>query len=486
MKYDLVIIGGGSGGLSAAAGAVRLGLKVLLVEKNKLGGDCLWHGCIPSKTLIHEADKVRVMREEGITLDLDKHFKEVQKRILSVQMAIAETDSVNRFTNLGVDVIIGTAKFLSKNKIQILDDFKIEKTFKFKKCIIATGSSPRIPEIFKKVEFLTNDTFFDIEKLPKSMIVVGGGSIGVEMASAMAMFGVKIKMVLKEDRIMPKEEREIGEFMMNRMREELNIEFYNFADIKDIYEREVENKKLIHVDINNGLVLQAEKLLVCVGRTFNTNLNLESAGVNYSEKGIQINDYLQTTNKKIYAIGDINGYRLFTHAAGYQARAAIQNMIVPNFFSLGKFFMKKSIPEAFPWVTYTYPEVAHVGNYKNELDEKKIDYKEYTTKLESVDRAQTSKIHKDGFIKVIVGKGTLMPWQKKGKILGVTIVSPHAGELITEWVLAMENNLPVEAIFNTVHAYPTLSELNPRSTFEYMSEKLTPFRTKILKIFFKI
>ena len=495
-KYDLIIIGAGSGGLSAAAGAAKLGLKVLLVEKNKLGGDCLWNGCIPSKTLIHEAEKMRIINEEifpngnnentdKIIFDFQKHFKEAQKRILAVQMAISEHDSKQHFESLGVDVEIGEAKFFSKNKIIVKTDFGEEKYFKFKKCIVATGSRPRIPENFRNVQFYTNETFFDMAKLPKSMIVIGGGSIGVEMASAMSMFGVKIKMILKEDRIMPKEEKEIGDFMMQKMRESLGIEFYNFADIKEVYEREIEGQKIIHVDIGGDIILKAETLLVCVGRLFNTNIDLEKAGINYSPKGIEIDQYLKTTNKKVYAIGDVNGFRLFTHAAGYQAKAALQNLIIPNWLSkILPFLKKKSLPNAFPWVTYTYPEVAHVGNYKQDLDNEKIIYKEYITKLESVDRARTAKINEEGFIQVLVGKNK---WYKSGgKILGVTIVAPHAGELITEWVLAMQNNLPVEAIFNTVHAYPTLSELNPRGTFEYMSEKLTPFRSKLLRLLFRI
>lgn len=474
-EYDLIIIGAGSGGLSAAAGASKLGLKTLLIEKRKLGGDCLWHGCIPSKVLIHEAEKMKIFTEEmkidNFQVNHELHFKEAQKQIQMVQEAIALHDSEQRFESIGVDVLIGEAKFFSNNSIILTDLFNNQKKFSFKKCIIATGSSPRIPDTFKDLDFFTNDTFFEMDILPKSLLVIGGGSIGVEMASAMAMFGVKVKMILKEDRIMPKEEMEIGEFMMKQMEEKLGIEFYTFADIKKIDQTKSETK----IILSSGLEVTGEKVLVCIGRTFNTNLSLDKASVKYSERGIEINEYLQTSNKNIYAIGDVNGFRLFTHAAGYQAKAALQNLIVPKIFP---FLKKKSIPQAFPWVTYTYPEVAHVGNYKKELNDQKIYFKEYVTPLESVDRAKTAKIQKDGFISVLVGK--------KGKILGVTIVAPHAGELITEWVLAMENNLPVEAIFNTVHAYPTLSELNPRSTFEYMNEKLTPFKIKILKLLFKM
>jgi pyruvate/2-oxoglutarate dehydrogenase complex dihydrolipoamide dehydrogenase (E3) component len=471
-KYDVVIIGAGSGGLSAAAGAAKIGLKTLLIEKSKLGGDCLWHGCIPSKTLIHEADKMRVMREENVQVDFAGHFEESKRRIKMVQEAISSHDSEKRFNSLGVETRIGEAKFFKKNKIVIFTEGgKKEEYIKFKKCIIATGSRPMVPPVFNSTRYYTSENIFEIEKLPETMTVIGGGSVGVEIASAFAMFGTKIKVVLREDRIMPKEEANIGQFMKEKMHDDLEIEFYEISEVREVFDKNVK----MHVNIGNGVILESEVLFVATGRQFNSDLDLANAKIEMDERrAIKINDYLQTTNRNVFAIGDVNGFRLFTHAAGYQAKAAIQNMIVPGIFG---FMKKKSIPLGFPWVTYTYPEVAHVGMYKKELDEKKFQYKSYTTNLESVDRAKTSKVSRDGFIEVIVGK--------KGKILGVTIVAPHAGELITEWVLAIENNLPVDAIFNTVHAYPTLSELNPRSTFEYMNEKLTPFKSRLLRLLFK-
>lgn len=299
----------------------------------------------------------------------------------------------------------------------------------------------------------------------------------------MAMFGVKVKMLLKEEFVMPKEELEVQEFMTKKLKE-IGIEIYPKANIVKYFN--LDNERCIEID--NGVILKSEVVLVAVGREPNTNLDLQNAGIELRENmAIKINEQLETTNRKIYAIGDCNGRLLFTHAAGYQAKAVLNNLFVPKFLKLlglYKKFTKGAVPSAFPWVTYTSPEVAHVGAYKSNLDISGITYRVYTTKLEHVDRAKAGNKEFEGFIQVIVGKNK---WYKKGgKILGVTIVAPHAGELITEWVLAMENNLPVESIFDTVHAYPTLSELNPRGTFEYMSEKLTPFREKILKILFRI
>ncbi len=496
-KYDLVILGAGSGGLSAAAGAAKLGLKVLLVEKNKLGGDCLWNGCIPSKTLIHEAEKMMILKQEmsidtGVTIDFAKHYEEAKKRISMVESEIAKTDSVERFEGMGVDVILGEGKFYNKKKVEVLMPDGKKEYFKFKKCIIATGSRPRVPENFKTIKFVTNEQFFNLPKLPKTLTVVGGGSIGVEMASAMAMFGVKVKMILKEEFVMAKEEAETRVFMTEKLKQ-MGIEMYAKANVVKVFAMgESDSEKCVEID--NGVILKSEEVLVCIGREFNTNnLSLENANVELNEnKSVKVDELLKTTNKNVFAIGDCNGKMLFTHAAGYQAKAVLNNLFVPKFlklFGMYKRFTKGATPTAFPWVTYTSPEVAHVGKYKVDLEG--IDYKIYTTKLEHVDRAKTGGKEEEGFIQVIVG--TKRSWNlfknvfnlNGGKILGVTIVAPHAGELITEWVLAMENNLPVESIFNTVHAYPTLSELNPRGTFEYMSEKLTPFRAKLLKFLFR-
>jgi pyruvate/2-oxoglutarate dehydrogenase complex dihydrolipoamide dehydrogenase (E3) component len=386
---------------------------------------------------------------------------------------------------LGVDVVLGMAKFYTKNKIEVFkNDGSKNEWFKFKKCIVATGSRPRISEQFKNISFVTNEQFFDLPTLPKTLSVVGGGSIGVEMASAMAMFGVRVRMILKEEFVMAKEEDVARRFMTEKLKR-LGIEMYPSTSIKKVFE--LDGEKCI--ELENGLILKSEVVLVAVGREFNTNyLDLEKACVELNEnKSIKINDRLQTTNKRVYAIGDCNGKMLFTHAAGYQAKAVLNNLFVPKFlklFGLYKKFTKGALPTAFPWVTYTSPEVAHVGKYTSELDKEHIAYKVYTTKLEHVDRAKAGGKEEEGFIQVIVGKNG--SFNGGGKILGVTIVAPHAGELITEWVLAIENNLPVEAIFNTVHAYPTLSELNPRGTFEYMSEKLTPMKIKLLKMLFKL
>ncbi len=475
-KYDLVVLGAGSGGLSAASGAANIGLKVLLIEKNKLGGDCLWNGCIPSKTLIHEADKMLLVKEENFfganeigtenKFDFPKHFEEAKKRIKMVQTEIAKTDSIERFTELGVDVIIGEAKFLGKNKVKIA-----ESEIKFKKCIIATGSRPLVPEMFSSVKYITNEQVFDLEKLPESLTIIGGGSIGVEIASAFSMFGTKVKMVLKEEFVMAKEEPVTREFMTTQL-QKLGVEIFKKGEVQKVLE--IDGKSC--VELQNGVILKSDILMLAVGRQFNSDIDLEKAGIKIgTRKEIIIDEYLQTSNRRVYAIGDVNGKMLFTHAAGYQAKAVLQNLLVPRIFWWKK---KKSVPTAFPWVTYTYPEVAHVGKYIKDLEDNKINFKEYITKLEHVDRAKTGKVEEEGFIQVLVGN--------KGKIEGVTIVAPHAGELITEWVLAMEYNLPVESIFNTVHAYPTLSELNPRGTFQYMKEKLTPTNKKLLKFLFWI
>ena len=491
-NYDLVVLGGGAGGLSTAAGAARFGLKVLLVEKNKLGGDCLWVGCIPSKTLIHEADKMRSLGECGMDIFENikteafqkEYFEKAKDRIKMVQAKIAEHDSAERFEEMGVRVVNGAASFVNKNTIKVNTN-NGEEIFTFKKCVIATGSCPFVPDIFKAVKYYTNEEIFDITELPAHLIVIGGGSIGIEIASAFILLGSKVSIIQRESTLMSREEKEVSDFMKAQLTG-MGIKVYTNTNILEVKNasNEISIKfEEVSSDTNN---LEVEKLsverevlgshmFVATGRAFNTEIGLENANIKYSKKGIEIDDYLKTTNKNVYAIGDVNGKMLFTHAAGYQAKAVLQNLFTPGLLF---FLKKKSLPEAFPWVTYTYPEVAHVGAYTRDLDMQKVKYKNYITPLESVDRARTGKVHKDGFIQILVGGG--------GKILGVTIVSPSAGELITEWVLAIQYKLPVEAIYNTVHAYPTLSELNPRGTFAYMSEKLSPSVQKIVKIIFKV
>ena len=453
----------------------------------------MWHGCIPSKTLLHEAEKINILRTESsmdnrLIINFSRHYEEAKERIKQVEKAIAQNDSIERFKKMGVDVVLGEAKFYSKNKIVISPLLEgvvggEGQYFKFKKCIIATGSHPKTPEMFEAINFVTSEHFFDLPVLPKTLTVVGGGSIGVEMANAMAMFGTKVRMILKEDHVMPKEEKITREFMTNKLKS-IGVEVYSNANIRKVFE--LNGEKCLEME--DGVILKSDVVLVAVGREFNTNLNLHQANIELNEnKSIRVNNQLQTTNKRVYAIGDCNGKMLFTHAAGYQAKAVLNNLFVPKFlklFGLFKKFTKGAVPTAFPWVTYTCPEVAHVGKYTVDLDTEDIPYKVYTTKLEHVDRARASGNEEEGFIQVLVGGKS--NWRGGGKILGVTIVAPHAGELITEWVLAIENNLSVEAIFNTVHAYPTLSELNTRGTFEYMSEKVTPFRSNLLRLIYRI
>jgi pyruvate/2-oxoglutarate dehydrogenase complex dihydrolipoamide dehydrogenase (E3) component len=482
-KYDLIVIGGGAGGLSIASGAARFGLKVLLIENDKMGGDCLWTGCVPSKTFLHEAEKMRTFKENELEVDKEKYFKIVQNRIKEVQNKIFQNDSKEAFEKKGVDVCIGTAKFLSKNEIEVQEVGGDKKNFKFKKCAIATGSHPFIPPVFEKMKVYTSDTIWNMENLPKSLAVIGGGPQGIEIATAFASFGVPVYILQREEKLMFKEELSVGEFLQKTL-ENLNIKVYTNAEVKNVGIENGEYKiNFIRTAEKEVESLDCAEIFLSAGRLPNVNLDLEKAEVKYTNRSIEINEFLETSTKNIYAIGDVNGKLPFTHAAGYQARAALQNMLIPRWVNFiykifGKNLKKNFSPNAFPWVTYTYPEVAHVGKYKKDLENEKIFFEEFTTKLESVDRALTSKTHEDGFIQVLVGK--------KGKILGVTIVSPFAGELITEWVLAIENNLRVEKIYETVHAYPTLSELNVRGTFEYMGRKVNKLNSFFAKILFKI
>ncbi len=479
-KYDLIVIGGGAGGLSISSGAVRFGLKTLLIENDKMGGDCLWTGCVPSKTFLHEAEHMRIFKEDGISVDKEMFFQMVMLRIKEVQNKIFQNDSKEAFEKKGVDVIIGSAKFISKNEIEVSEPGGDKKIFQFNKCAIATGSRPFLPPTFEKIKVFTSDNIWDIRNLPESLAVVGGGPQGIEIATAFASFGVAVTILQRENGVMFKEEPEVGGFIQKQL-ENFGIKIIMNADIKNAEVRDGKYLLFYSKIGEEGIAesLEFSQVFVSAGRIPNVNIGLENANIKYTNRSIEIDEYLQTSNKNIYAIGDVNGKLPFTHAAGYQAKAALQNMIVPSWVSFfSKKFKKTFSPTAFPWVTYTYPEVAHVGKYKKDLDLEEVKYEIFTTKLESVDRALTSQTHEDGFIQVLVGK--------KGKILGVTIVFPFAGELITEWVLAIENDLSIDKIYNTVHAYPTLSELNVRGTFEYMGRKVNGFNSFLARLFFKL
>jgi len=456
------------GGLNAAAGAAMFGLDVCLIEKERLGGDCLWWGCVPSKTLIHSAKvahTVKTADKYGVVAKGAPNFSNVMKHMHDVQAGIAEHDSPERFEELGCTVLFGSPSFIDKHHL-VLGKEKV----KARKFIIATGSSPVIPPIpgLEETKALTNIGVLSLRKLPKSMIIIGGGPIGIEFAQAFQRLGCQIAVVNRGPTILGKEDPEVGELMKSVLEEE-GIKIFNNAETTKI-SKENTHKIVEAVSEGKRIILKAEEILLAVGRKPNIEeLNLESAGVKYDKKGIKVNRKCQTSTRNIYAVGDVAGPYLFTHYAEHMAGIAISNAI---------FHVPRKVSSIVPWTTFTDPEVARVGMTEAEALAKYGEKVEvFKKEFKEIDRARCEEATK-GFAK-LVARGQ--------KILGVTIVGPSAGDYINEYVLAMKTGKKLGDISSSIHVYPTLGEINKRVADKYFTKKLfTPFIKKLARFLIKL
>jgi pyruvate/2-oxoglutarate dehydrogenase complex dihydrolipoamide dehydrogenase (E3) component len=471
--YNVVVIGAGTAGLVTAAGTAGLGGRVALIERNKMGGDCLNFGCVPSKALISSARLIQRIREsEKWGLDRQQPqfgFERVFDRMRERRARIAPHDSQERFESLGVDVFRGEAHFVSPYEIEIHGQKLHAKNF-----VIATGSRATVPKIegISSVQHFTNETIFDdLKAKPESMIVVGGGPIGCELGQALSRLGVKVTIVEYGQQILPPEDVDVAQFMQKRFSAE-GIAVQTCTEVRCVSLRD----GLIMVEGNYKLDGAAETsptrftghaLLVAVGRCpMMRALNLEAAGVKYTANGVEVNDYLQTSQPHIYAAGDIANRLKFTHTADYTARVVVRNILMPF-----QFLRQKVNWSVVPWCTYTDPEVAHVGLCEKEAKQKDIDYDVFRVPLEDVDRAVVES-EDSGFAKILTRKSS-------DKILGTTIVGPNAGDLVHEFVLAMKAGIGLGRIASTIHAYPTFAELARKAGDKYNKTRLTPRTKKI-------
>lgn len=460
-RYNLVVIGGGTAGLVTAAGAAGLGAKVALIEKHLMGGDCLNVGCVPSKTIIRSSRVVAEIRDaaqfgihvpEGTEVD----FSAVMERMRQIRAGISHHDSAERFQKLGVDVFLGEGQFVDSHTLEVAG-----QRLKFKKAVIATGARAVQPTIegLASAGYLTNETVFSLTERPNRLAVIGGGPIGCELAQAFRRFGSQVILFHKNAHILNKEDTDAAEIVQQRFIQE-GIQLILQSQIQRV--EQTSTGKVIDYE-SNGKVesITVDEILVGTGRAPNVEgLNLEAVGVQYDKhKGVFVNDNLQTTNSRIYAAGDICMDWKFTHAADAAARIVIQNSLF-----LGR---KKLSALTMPWVTYTDPEIAHVGMYAREAEEKGIGVDTYLTQLSQVDRAIADG-ETEGFVKVHVKKGS-------DQILGATIVARHAGEMISEVTLAMVGNLGLGTIATVIHPYPTQAEGIRKSADAYNRTRLTPF-----------
>ncbi len=463
-KYNVVVIGAGTAGLVTAAGTAGLGGRVALIERNQMGGDCLNFGCVPSKALISSARLIANIRRAS-DWGLEKQepqfvFEQIFARMRERRAQIAPNDSQERFESLGVDVFRGEAHFASPHEV-VVDGVSLRA----KNFVIATGSRAAIPKIdgLENVPFYTNETIFDeLRERPASMIVLGGGPIGCELGQALARLGVKITIVHNSKQLLPPEDPDVAKEMQKRFEAE-GIEVRLNAKAQ----RASQSGKRITLEFQKGDPITADALLIAAGRTPNLrSLNLEAAGVAYDKHGVTTNDYLQTSQPHIYAAGDITNRLKFTHTADFTARTVVRNILMPV-----QLLRQKMNFDVVPWCTYTDPEVAHVGLGEKAAEEKEIDYDLFTVPLTEIDRAVVES-EEEGFVKVLTKKGS-------DEILGVTLVGPHAGDLLHEFVLAMKQGIGLGAIAATIHAYPTFAELARKAGDKYSKTRLTPTAKKI-------
>jgi pyruvate/2-oxoglutarate dehydrogenase complex dihydrolipoamide dehydrogenase (E3) component len=467
-NYDLVVIGGGTAGLVSAAGAASLGARVALVERDKLGGDCLYRGCVPTKALVKSARVAHLVRhseEYGIgSGGPEVDFPAVMDRMEGVIATAGEHDSPERFRGLGVDVFTDEASFEAPDLVTV--DGRRLRT---RSAIIATGSHPTAPPVegLEEVGYLTNVGALELRRLPRSMVILGSGPIGSEFAQIFARFGTDVTLVSSSPLPLPKEDPEVGEILHGVLLAD-GVRFHGGYRAEKVRVENGEKVMTARNEAEHEIEARGEEILVAAGRAPTAgSLGLENAGIELLEKGLKVDEHLQTTAPGIYGAGDITGKYLFTHVAEYQARAALRNALFP--------LRTKADHRVVPWTTFTDPEVARVGLTEAQAREEHDHVKVFRQPFGGVDRAMADG-ETTGLVKIVTGR--------RGRILGGHIIGPDAGNLIHEIVLAMQKNIPIGTLSTTIHVYPTLAQANQRAADNYYREKL--FRNqRIFSAFFQ-
>ena len=465
-RYNLVVLGGGTAGLVAAAGAAGLGGRVALIEKHLLGGDCLVTGCVPSKALIRSARAAHDARSSehlGVhAQDVTVDFPAIMQRMRDRRSEIARHDSAQRFTDLGVDVYLGEGRFTGESTLEVGG-----QTLEFSKAVVATGAKAAMPPIpgLDTAGVLTNQTLFSLTELPESLIVVGGGPIGCEMAQSFARFGSKVTLVEGSPGIMGNDDAKAGEVVLASLRRDgldvrLGTMVERFEEPTDSGMRRVTVSK-----DGKSETLEASQILLAIGRAPNVkDIGLEAAGVDFDpRKGVIVDDRLRTSNKRIFGAGDVASKYQFTHAADFLARTVLRNALF--------FGRAKASDLVIPWATYTDPEVAHVGLTEAQAKADGVAYSAIEIELADNDRA-VLEAETAGFVKIL--------HDKKGRVLGGTVVASHAGEMIGELVTAVQHGTTLGTLSNVIHPYPTVADAIRRAGDQFNKTKLTPTAAKVL------
>ncbi len=462
-RYGLVVVGGGPAGLVAAMGGAGLGARVALIERGLLGGDCLNWGCVPSKALLSSAHAAQSARDAGAlgvrTGEVAVDFPAVMERMRQIRAGIAHHDSAERLKGAGVDVFLGEACFTGPDAVSVGG-----LTLRFARAVITTGARAFVPPIPGLAEspWMDNERLFELTELPRRVVVIGAGPIGVEMAQALRRFGAEVTVVDGAPRVLPREEADASALLAARlMAEGVTLELG--AKVLRV-ERDGEDHVVVVETAGGTRRLPADRILVAAGRRPNIEgLGLDAAGVRHGPKGVEVDDYLRTSNKQIYAAGDVCSRFQFTHTADAQARIVLQNALFwPT---------KRSSNMVVPWATYTSPEIAHVGPTADELTGR-ADLVQLDAQLADNDRAVCEGAT-EGYARAWV--------DPKGQVVAATVVGEHAADILQELTLAMTARLPITAIANTIHPYPNRVEVLKRLGDAWNKRRLTPGRASLLR-----
>jgi pyruvate/2-oxoglutarate dehydrogenase complex dihydrolipoamide dehydrogenase (E3) component len=470
-RYHLVVIGAGTAGLVTAAAAAGLGARVALIERHLMGGDCLNVGCVPSKAIIRAARAWQEAREAhrlfgGPPAVERGDFGAVMERMRRIRADLSSVDSVHRFHGLGVDVFLGEGRFAGPTAVEIGG-----KRLEFRRAVVATGGRPDVPEIpgLGAAGYLTNETIFSLTALPPRLLVIGAGPVGCELAQAFARFGSQVTVIDRGEHALPREDADAAG-VVERAMERDGVVFLRRGPVIRV-ERSGGERLIVLRGANGQEPVRGDEILLAAGRVPNIEgLNLEAAGIAYDRAGVRVNDRLRTTNRRVYAAGDICSRFRFTHAADALARIVVQNALFYGRARASRLII--------PWTTYTSPEVAHVGMYEKDAHTSGLQIDSLTIPMSQVDRAVLDG-ETEGFLRVHLKRGT-------DRILGATLVTEHAGEMISEISLAMTAGLGLGRIGATIHPYPTQAEVFRKAADAWRRRKLTPRVKRLFQAFFRL
>lgn len=473
--FDMIVIGGGAAGLTASGIAANFGAKTMMVEADRLGGDCTWTGCIPSKTLLKAGKVARQIRDAGkyglIEGEPNIDFKKVMQHVDDVRKEVYhDADRPEIFEDMGIEVVQGRASFKDDHTIEIKfkDGRKREVSSKY--FIIATGAKAFVPPIkgIEEVDYLTNESLFEIEELPEELLIIGGGPIGTEMSQAFVNLGSEVTVIDMADRILANDDPELVEILHDELIRQ-GVNYHLSASVQKVQQEG--NRIKVYVKIEGEeKVLEGDALLMATGRRANTSsLNLDAAGVKTDNGNVVVNESCRTNQKHIYAAGDVTGRYQFTHMSEHMAKIAATKALL-------KVIPMKIEKDLVSWVTFTDPELAHVGKTEKQLKEEGEKYEVYRFPYSKIDRAVAEGEDK-GMVKIFAKK-------LSGKILGATVVGAHAGEFISEYAVAMKNGVSLRGIADTIHPYPSWGLGARRAADQWYIKNQSEWSVKLIKTIF--